>query len=313
MMEEECVDGGGAVLQLHLPRDPPSSSTVSVGTDLSMADISQLHAEVCELRKTVSQLEERLSQAPKLSNQQVTGATPALCSMCKADLNPSEVRDSEHTLQGADAVVHSVCGVGAAEWPDAGPQESEFKCEVDEPSTSVCLYSDPNPTESRSSPHTPPKTFNGEEQHSIHTPLMMCSVTLVDCRTMVELNGNITQQEDLDDGSVHAEEPEEPEEPDEADEDDFCPSTPLGGRSESCDEESKSSVKRNRKKKKSGIKTISPCTICGQELMSAAFLTRHMKMHENRVKQKTLRPHVCTVCLVPSPLSVSAVVPYFFP
>ncbi|XP_053472293.1 zinc finger protein 883 [Ictalurus furcatus] len=289
MMEDECVGGGGeALLQLHLPCDPPSSCTVSVGTDLSMADISHLHAEVCELRRTVRQLEERLSQALKLSSQEVTGATPALCSMCKSDLNTSDVRDSEPTLQGVDAV-QSACGAGAEEFRDVGPQESELKCEEHEPSTSVRLYRDPYPTESHSAPHTPLKTFDGEEQHTAHTPVMTCSVTLVDCKTTVELNGNITPEEDLDDGSVHAEEPDEAS-------DEVCPSTPLGGQSESGDEESRSSVKRNGKKKKSGIKTISPCTICGQELMSAAFLTRHMKMHENRVKQKTLRPHVCTVC-----------------
>lgn len=70
MTEEECVGGGGeALLQLHLLCDPPSSCTVSVGTDLSMADISHLHAEVCELRRTVRQLEERLSQVLKLSSQ----------------------------------------------------------------------------------------------------------------------------------------------------------------------------------------------------------------------------------------------------
>lgn len=67
MMEEECVGGGGE--DAHLPSDPLLSCTASVGTDLSMADISRLHAEVCELRKTVSQLEERLGQALKLSSQ----------------------------------------------------------------------------------------------------------------------------------------------------------------------------------------------------------------------------------------------------
>ncbi|XP_058237046.1 zinc finger protein 250-like isoform X3 [Hemibagrus wyckioides] len=277
MEEEECVGGEGeaTVLQVHLPCDPPVSCTAAaVGTDLSMSDISRLHAEVCELRRT-----------------QVCGSPPALCSVCKADLNPS--RGSDHMLQ--DDAVDGVCA--AAEWPDDAPQESELKCEEDEPSTSVGSHGSQNPGETCSSPHTPLKTFSAEEQHAEHTPLMMCSVTLVDCRTMVELNGNITQEEELDDGSVHAEEPEEPEEPEEGS-DEFCPSTPLGGHSESCDEESRSSVKpdQRKKKKKSGVKTISPCSICGQELMSAAFLTRHMKMHENRMKQKTLRPHVCTVC-----------------
>lgn len=159
------------------------------------------------------------------SSQQVKGATPALCCVCKADLKASEVRDSEHTLQGV-AAGQSVCGVGAAEWPDVGMQESELKCEELESSTSVHLYTDSNPSESHSSPHNPLNTENGEEQHTehaIHTPQMMCSVTLVDCRAMVELNGNVPQEEHLNDGSVHAEEPEEPAEPDEAN-DDFCPS-----------------------------------------------------------------------------------------
>lgn len=72
MEEEECVHGGGggeAVLHLDPPCDPPTSCTKSVETDLSMTDISHLHAEVGELRKTVSQLDERLTQALKLPDQ----------------------------------------------------------------------------------------------------------------------------------------------------------------------------------------------------------------------------------------------------
>lgn len=71
-MEEECVGGGGrgeTVLQLHLPCDPPSTCTKSVETDLSMSDISDLHAEVGTLRRTVIQLDERLSHALKHSIQ----------------------------------------------------------------------------------------------------------------------------------------------------------------------------------------------------------------------------------------------------
>ncbi|KAM9454275.1 uncharacterized protein Hap1MRO34_020167 isoform 2-T3 [Clarias gariepinus] len=256
-MEEECVGGRGGgddeapVLQRPLscdPPPPPPSCTASVGTDLSMADISLLYAEVCQLRKT---------------------AAPALCTVCKADLNTS---GSKHD-HGED-VEQSVCGVGAEEWPDGGPQESE-------PGPSVHIYSDVTPSESPSSEHALQTPLNCAEQNATRGPVMMCSVTLMDCRTKVEMNGNAAQEED----------PDNPEGPDEGC-DDFCPSTPLGGNSESCDEDSR----QNQKKKKSGIKTTSPCTICGQELMSAAFLTRHMKMHENRVKRKALRPHVCEVC-----------------
>ncbi|XP_060755610.1 zinc finger protein 501-like isoform X2 [Neoarius graeffei] len=268
MMEEECVDGGGdAVLQLHLPCNPLFSCTVSVGTDLSMADISDLHAEVCELRKTVRHLEERLSQALNLSNQ-VMGSTPALYSVCKADLNPSEVRVSEHT----------------AEWPGFDPHKREFKCEEDELSTSVHLYSDPNPTESHSSPHTPLKTFNGEEQHTIHTPLR-CSVTLVDCRAMVEMNGDTTQEEDLHDGSVHAEEPEQRGDTDE----DLYPSS---GFSE--EEDKFSSVKP--KEKETRKKMCILCNICGKSLSSAAFLKRHIDKHKTNLKEKVPRSHMCPLC-----------------
>lgn len=151
------------------------------------------------------------------------GATPALCSVCKADLNTSEV--SDHKLQ-VEAAGQRECGVGPAEWLDFGPQENKLKTEETETSTSVHVYSDPNPTGSHSRPHMSPNTFNGEEQDTLHTPLMMCSVTLVDCRTMVELNRSITQEEPLNDVSVDAEEPEEPAEPEEPDDgsEDFCPS-----------------------------------------------------------------------------------------
>lgn len=125
-----------------------------------------------------------------------------------------------------DDAVDGVCAAAAAEWPGDAPQENELKCEQDEPSTSVGSHGSQNPGDTCSSPHTPLKIFSAEEQHAEHTPLMMCSVTLVDCRTMVELNGNITQEEELDDGSVHAEEPEELEEPEEAS-DEFCPSSKL--------------------------------------------------------------------------------------
>lgn len=73
MMEEDaCVGGEGeAVLQLHLLCDPLSSCTKSVGTDLSMADISHLHTEVRELRELVSALEETLQQQKAISARQV--------------------------------------------------------------------------------------------------------------------------------------------------------------------------------------------------------------------------------------------------
>lgn len=158
---------------------------------------------------------------------QGSGATPALCSVCRADLNSSGASDPEHRLQAVDAL-QSVCAVAAADWSNVASQESELKCEEDEASTSAHVYSDQTSTESQSSAHTPLKVFSSEEeQPPEQTPLMMCSVTLVDCRTMVELNGNITREEGkLHDESAAAEEPEEPEELDDAS-DEFCPSSKL--------------------------------------------------------------------------------------
>lgn len=159
--------GGGeeAVLQLHLLCDPSSSCTKAVGTEMSMADISDLHTEVCELRELVSALEETLQRQKSLntcevcvrtistldlltdhllivcvsvSSQEVNGATPALCSVCKADLHTAVVQDS----------AQSVCA------------EREV-CEVE------CVP---------------------------HTPLMTCSVKVVDCRTM-ELIASVRKEE----------------------------------------------------------------------------------------------------------------------
>lgn len=84
-MEEGCLGGGEeAVLQLHLICDPLSSCTKSVGTDLSMADISDLHTEVCELRELVSVLEETLQRQKALNTHQV----------CKNDLDLRSSRSS---------------------------------------------------------------------------------------------------------------------------------------------------------------------------------------------------------------------------
>lgn len=168
------------------------------------------------------------------------GSASALCCVCKADLNTSAVRDNAHTPPGM-AAGQNVCGaVDEAGWSDVSTQHAELKREELEPSTSGHLCSDPDPVESRSSPHTP---LNGEEQHLTHTSL--ASVTLVACRSVVELNRNVTREEHLSDGTVHAEEagepegpgepeeagePEEPgelEEPDEAS-DDFCPLSKSG-------------------------------------------------------------------------------------
>ncbi|TTE81772.1 Poly(A)-specific ribonuclease PARN [Bagarius yarrelli] len=128
-MEEECVSEaeGEAVLQLHLLCDRSSSCSKSVGTELSMTDISDLHAEVCELRALVSVLEETLRRQKSLNAlqvhvmtirmsellchlliitvygffQEVTEAAPVLCSVCKADLNltqkSSDVECMPHT------------------------------------------------------------------------------------------------------------------------------------------------------------------------------------------------------------------------
>lgn len=135
----------------------------------------------------------------------------------------AETQDSTQTPQ-REVVGQSVCVDEAAEWSDSGPQESECKRESLEPNTSVQFYSNPNPIESQSSPQTLLNASNGEEQqmmqanHTIHTPLMMCSVRLVDCRTMVELNRNVTQEEQLNDGSVRTENHGEPEEAEESEE-----------------------------------------------------------------------------------------------
>ncbi|GAA6084261.1 gastrula zinc finger protein XlCGF57.1-like [Tachysurus ichikawai] len=139
-MEVECMGGGEeAVLQLHLLCDPSSSCTKAVGTEMSMADISDLHTEVCELRELVSALEETLQRQKSLNTcEEVNGATPALCSVCKADLHTAVVQDS----------AQSVCA------------EREV-CEVE------CVP---------------------------HTPLMTCSVKVVDCRTM-ELIASVRKEE----------------------------------------------------------------------------------------------------------------------
>ncbi|XP_026887927.2 zinc finger protein 16-like isoform X2 [Electrophorus electricus] len=84
--------------------------------------------------------------------------------------------------QTSIATLDSVC--------DRENQSTLPKLEEDVPSLSLHCYSDPNPAESLAS------DCDGGDQHTLQTPLKMCSVRLVDCRKMLELNENITAQGD---------------------------------------------------------------------------------------------------------------------
>ncbi|XP_035391061.1 uncharacterized protein LOC113591575 isoform X5 [Electrophorus electricus] len=235
---EGCSEQRGEfLLELHLLCDSDASCTKSVGTDLSMEDIGNLQTEVCELRKVIAVLERKLNQNPeKLSKEDV----PTWSSVYKTELNCTETQDSDHsgedqhipqdmenvpnqspvcktepnptvtlepdcntlnlhTLQNMEdePSQSSVCGpeqASVAALESVCDHENQSTLQEDVPSLSLHCYSDPNPTESLDS------DCDGGDQHTMQSPLKTCSVRLVDCRKILELNGNIIAQRDQSGG-----------------------------------------------------------------------------------------------------------------
>ncbi|KAK1802656.1 hypothetical protein P4O66_004296 [Electrophorus voltai] len=124
---------------------------------------------------------------------------PNLPPVFKTEPNPTETLEpdcstgDQHTLQDDVPSLSLYCYTDIHQ---AHAQDSDYngKEELEEsvPTLSHC-YGDTNPTESLGS------DCDGRDQYTLQTPLKMCSVRLVDCRTVVKLNGNITPQEEQND------------------------------------------------------------------------------------------------------------------
>ncbi|KAK1803146.1 hypothetical protein P4O66_021681 [Electrophorus voltai] len=213
---------------------------------------------------------------------------PNLSPMCKTQLNPTETlehdcsTEDQHILQDMEDEP-SLCLVCAPEQTSVATMDSVCGCENQSklqeledvvPSLSLHCYSDPNPTEALSS------DYDGGNQHTLQTPLKTCSVRLVDCRKMLELNENITAQGKLDNVSDYEEH--------NSSDADFLPSD---GSIESSDGENQCSGEK--KKKNEQKSSYVPCSVCGKKLSSLRSLKRHMKSHSGEVP---LRPHTCSMC-----------------
>ncbi|XP_036412858.1 zinc finger protein 850-like [Colossoma macropomum] len=247
----EEMEEGEVFLELHLLYDSETSCTKSVGTDLSMDDIRNLQAEVWRLREVIASLEERLRRQEDVRRGQDSEGGP---SVHRPELSPLDCGPQVQDEEDVSSVNPECKPEGSSVFmPDSlsesEQQDSVQDVEQDGGSLPLQCYTDPNPTESVDSSCTA----------AAQTPLKTCSVRLEDCRTIVELNGLISAEE-------------EPEEPDD---DSSCPS---GGSSESPDEGNQTSREQTpnkTNKQKPGFL----CPACGKQLSSSESLKRHMRVH----------------------------------
>ncbi|KAA0721669.1 hypothetical protein E1301_Tti022461 [Triplophysa tibetana] len=211
----------------------------SVGTDLSMLDIDDFITEICQLKKEVKLLEEKLRTRGDELNTEKSRHTQdselSLTLLCYTDTNPTDAQDtvcdSNHTLN----------------------QDESTDQTSTESLDSVC---------------------NAGEQQILNTrPLNMCSVTLMDCRKLMEMKTEPTEEEE------HLTE--------EHDDDNFIPSDESG---DSCGDGETASTSKQRLT----AQTLS-CITCGKTFSSQRRLETHERKH---TEQKLF---TCTRCDISFP------------
>ncbi|XP_057188002.1 zinc finger protein 664-like isoform X3 [Triplophysa rosa] len=213
----------------------------SVGTDLSMLDIDDFITEICQLKKEVALLEEKLRTRGDELNTEKSRHTQdselSLTLLCYTDTNPTDAQDtvcdSNHTLN----------------------QDESTDQTSTESLDSVC---------------------NAGEQQILNTrPLNMCSVTLVDCRKLMEMETQTTvKEEQTDEDENH---------------DDFVPSVSDESGDSCCDGETASTSKQRLT-----AQTLS-CITCGKTFSSQ----RHLETHERKHTEQKL--FTCTRCDISFP------------
>ncbi|KAA0701747.1 hypothetical protein E1301_Tti022670 [Triplophysa tibetana] len=275
----------------------------SVGTDLSMLDIDDFITEICQLKKEVELLEEKLrTRGDELNTEDVSAV---LWSQSSVRVNDGSFKESlDSVWSSGDQIT---------------PQPLLDKLSEQRSSLTLLCYTDTNPTDAQdtASNHTLNQdestdqttteslgsVCNAGEQQTLNTiPLKMCSVKLMDCRKLMEMKTEPTPEKDQTDEEENHEdfvpsvsleiktEPKSEEEPTEEHEnDDFIPSDE---RSDSCCDGEMASTSKQRLT----AQTLSRIT-CGKTFSSQ----RHLKTRERKHTEQKL--FTCTRCNISFPSS----------
>ncbi|XP_066510625.1 zinc finger protein 585A-like [Hoplias malabaricus] len=287
-MGESCVEEGVVLLELQLLYDSETSCTKSVGTDLSMEDIGNLQKEVCRLREVIHSLQEKLRQQEKSQHTEVLEEdarckTLEISSVCHLPPKPEA-----GFIYKTEPIPSDLNGY------DQSPQKDEVSTLSDEYKTeaSTILILDAN--------SVPEREVGVSSVNSVcktDFSLKRCSVQLVDCREIQNLNRPVSDEEpenqeteDINKGDN--EEDHDDNEDDDDDEeyrDDDDDEDYHDDGVDDKDEDSNCSTGGSTEQKK---KTF-PCATCGKLMSSAVTLRRHMNYHAGKKPQKS---HVCSTC-----------------
>ncbi|XP_057187563.1 zinc finger protein 391-like isoform X1 [Triplophysa rosa] len=241
---------------------PPSSEKAdvmcckSVGTDLSMLDIDDFITEICQLKKEVALLEEKLRTRGDELNTEKSRHTQdselSLTLLCYTDTNPTDAQDtvcdSNHTLN----------------------QDESTDQTSTESLDSVC---------------------NAGEQQILNTrPLNMCSVTLKNDENQIEIKTEPTAEDD------QTNEDDDHEEDEDDSDDDFFPSDEStdscseGEMAFTSEEHFVSSYNLNINMKTQSDGNPFHCSECDKCFSTKTYLVIHQRIHTGE------KPYECPYC-----------------
>ncbi|XP_022530145.2 uncharacterized protein LOC103025759 [Astyanax mexicanus] len=185
-----------------------TNKSVGVGTDLSMAEVEHLESEITELREEVARLEVELNRwRGGASNTEVLENCGTSSFSFKWDPDTVPLQIDENVTASSQTLVkmeeEPVMLVVCKTEPDDEDYEDHEDPSLSVPENLSTLYKEePPPAEGNL------LVVEDDVQQMFQTQLLTCSVKLVDCRNMLEMDGHIKVEEQQNGSAVTEEEDE---------------------------------------------------------------------------------------------------------
>uniref|UniRef100_A0A3B1ICR1 C2H2-type domain-containing protein n=1 Tax=Astyanax mexicanus TaxID=7994 RepID=A0A3B1ICR1_ASTMX len=185
-----------------------TNKSVGVGTDLSMAEVEHLESEITELREEVARLEVELNRwRGGASNTEVLENCGTSSFSFKWDPDTVPLQIDENVTASSQTLVkmeeEPVMLVVCKTEPDDEDYEDHEDPSLSVPENLSTLYKEEPPLAEGNL-----LVVEDDVQQMFQTQLLTCSVKLVDCRNMLEMDGHIKVEEQQNSSAVTEEEDE---------------------------------------------------------------------------------------------------------